>query len=222
MNEFAEATSFYQQTLAVKAFENKVRKGVLALSNYKIGLCYDMVNRHIEAVRKYRQVKKSHNNHAYELARERFNKPMSLVERDLILGKNFAKARFHAEASEAFKQALEKCKQGNKDYPLTKIPELRFHIAKTNFEKKDIQAAVSDFKEILVLKNVKEKWIKPWSHFYLGRCLEKSGESQSALAEYDAASEFDDNELRFQIDRRREELQNKPEPKRGLNSFNVK
>jgi len=52
--------------------------------------------------------------------------------------------------------------------------------------------------------------------------LEKSGEFQSALTEYVAAYKFDDSELRFQIDRRREELQNKPEPKRGLNSFNVK
>ena len=207
LNEFEQATSFYQQTLAVNASENKVRKGVLALANYKIGLCYDMVSRHVEAVKKYRQVKKSHNSHAYKLARERFNKPMSLVERDLILGKNFAKARFYTEASEAFKQALEKCKQGNKDYPLTKIPELRFHIAKTNFEKKDIQAAVSDFKEILVLKKTKEDWFKAWSHFHLGQCYEELSEFQSALAEYAAAYKFDDSELRFQIDRRREELQ---------------
>jgi len=68
--------------------------------------------------------------------------------------------------------------------------------------------AISDFKEIGALKNVKEKWVKPWSHFYHGRCLEESGEFQGALAEYEAAYKFDDNELRFQIDRRREELQN--------------
>ena len=54
---------------------------------------------------------------------------------------------------------------------------------------------------------MKEKWIKPWSRFYLGQCYEELGEFQSALAEYAAAYKFGDSELRFQIDRRREELQ---------------
>ena len=208
MNQFDKAASFYRQSFAVKASENKARKGVLALVNYKIGLCYDMVSRHEDALKKYRQVKKSHNNRAYKLARERLNKPMSLVERDLIFGKNFVKTKSYEDAMGTFKQALEKCELNSEDYPETKIPELRYHLAKTKFEEKNIQTAISDFKEIGALKNVKEKWIKPWSHFYHGRCLEESGEFQSALAEYDAAYKFDDNELRFQIDRRREGLQN--------------
>jgi tetratricopeptide (TPR) repeat protein len=133
---------------------------------------------------------------------------MSLVERDLILGKNFAKTKSYEETIKTFERALEKCKSNSEDYPETKIPELRYHLAKTKFEKKNIQTAISDFKEIRALKNLKETWIKPWSHFYLGRCLEESGEFQRALAEYEAAYKFDDNELRFQIDRRREELQN--------------
>lgn len=222
MNEFEEATSFYQQTLAVNASMSKIQKGILALANYKIGLCYDMVGRHEDAVKKYQQVKKSQNDRAYKLARERLNKPMTLVARDLILGTNFTKTKSSEEGIETFEQALKKCKLNSEDYPESKIPELRYHLAKTKFEKKGIQSAISDFKEIMALKNVEEKWIKPWSHFYLGQCFEETGEFQSALDEYAVAYKLDDSELRFQIDRSREELQKKPEPNRGFESYDVK
>ncbi|MFQ5675099.1 MAG: tetratricopeptide repeat protein [bacterium] len=210
LNDFEQAINFYAQVLQTQAAPGDLQQAVQALSNYKIGLCLELQNRHEEAPRYYRAVRKSQHKEAYKQAQKKLKDPLAPVEKDLIIGRNFVRTKHYDKAVTVFELAVQKCEQnGENGYPEDKIPELRYNLAKTAFEMKKYEQAIAGFDRVLALKDVEDDWIKPWSHFYRGRCYEELGQYPQAVADYDNAHKHDDNELQFRVEKRKKGLQSK-------------
>ncbi len=203
LNNFKKCIPYFEKALTLASKRKKSASWMVGRVNYRLGLSFELEGERQVAVKYYSNVRKSDHKKAHELARKRMKEPLTEIERGLILGKNFAKTKNYDQAIATFETAI--ANAANNDEK-KKIPELRYYAAKTEYDKEDFEEAITALQEVLIL-NTKDKWIKPWTHFYLGNCYNKTGQPQKALAEYKTAYKFDDNDLRFQIDRRREELQ---------------
>jgi len=207
LNDFGKAIAHYVQAIEVASQSSGNEKWVFAWASFKTGECYDMLGRHREAINTYKSVKKSDHKPAYKLAQERIKRPLLKIDMDLIRGQNFAKTKNYDKAIKIYEDALSKATENTDDYSSQKLPEIQYHIAKALYKKEAFEEAILNFNEILTMKNIKEKWIKPWTHFYLGNCYKEIGDVQKAKAEYEIAYKHDDKELRFKIDKLNERLQ---------------
>lgn len=84
---------------------------------------------------------------------------------------------------------------------MNKLPEVYHYIGRIKYEKKKYTEAIQEFTKILAMQKVEDEWIKPWTHYVLGNCYKQMGDTNKAKVEYDIAYEYDDSDLRFQIDR---------------------
>ncbi len=106
--------------------------------------------------------------------------------------------KFKAYADKAIK--LAKKNSSNRQ----KSVDAWFYLGITHVFKKAFAEAIVEFKNFFALKNIEEKWMEPWAHFYLGNCYQETGERQMAEAEYDIAYKYDNGALRHEIDKARE------------------
>lgn len=206
MNQFPDAIEQFQQASALAAKSSDKIKWVLAWSNFKIAECYDMMQQPKRAGSFYRKVKKSEHKRAHKQAQERLKKPLLKAELDLTFGHNYFKQKDFDRAIEIYQAVLTKAARDLPDYPARKIPEIQHHIGKALFEKKEVSDAVFILSKVITTQKVQEKWVKPWCHYYLGKCYSASGEIRKAKEHFKLASKFNDNRLRFVIEKARDAL----------------
>lgn len=206
LNQFKRAIEQHNLAIEMASKSTDRIKFVFAWSNFRIAESYEMLGQHQVAVSFYNKVKKGHHKRAYKRARERLKKPLLKAELDLTLGHNHYKRKNFDQAIEIYRTVLSKAMQDTKDYPARKVPRIYHHIGKALFKKEDFQAAVSTLGEVVAMEDVREKWIKPWSHYYLGKCYIEMDDIQKALEQFATANKLDDNRLRFEIEKAREAL----------------
>lgn len=67
-----------------------------------------------------------------------------------------------------------------------------FRIGEAFFEQRNYQAAANAFREAINGDN-EPKWTEVWSHIYLGKIFDLTGQRERAVAEYDKATKTNDN-----------------------------
>jgi len=203
LNQFEAAKTHYHQALEIASRSHGQAKWV-ARANFQLGHSCEMLGQRQEANAYYQRVKKSDDKYLYERAQEFIKQPLLPVDIDLIRGRNYSQTKNYEQALAVFEEARAKANENTKDYSERKIPEIQYHIAKTQYDKKAFADAIVEFKFFFATKKIEEKWIEPWAHFYLGDCYREMGEMQKAEAEFGIAYKYDNGALRFEIKKVRE------------------
>ncbi|MFQ5628951.1 MAG: tetratricopeptide repeat protein, partial [bacterium] len=194
-----------------KAVENAAKfpdkdDGVYSWGLFKQGECYEMLGNRDLAVSFYERVNKNENKYAYKKAQYRLKNPLLKIDADLIRARNFLITRNFDKAIEIYKDVMPQLSAADIDYPLKKMPELYYNIGRTKFEMKAYTEAIYDFKKVLDINSIDQKWIRPWTHFRLGKCYQLLGQIKEALTQYKLAYKYNDGDLRFEIDKINREM----------------
>lgn len=205
LNEFNHALTCYKRAVEAANTNSQKSHWVLPLSYYQMGLCYEILGDRKTAVSHYEQVKKDDQG-TYKYARDRLKTPMLAVDIALIRGRNLFRTKNFEAALATFERILGRINAGETGYPPEKAAEAHYNIGKTHYERYDYQSAINAFQQALALET-DDDWVKPWTNYRLGECYRALGEHENALRVYDLAYKFDDNDLRFEIDKARENLQ---------------
>ncbi|MFQ5648674.1 MAG: tetratricopeptide repeat protein [bacterium] len=197
--DLPKAITHYQNSLRYATQSTGNVKWVFALANLNLGRSYDLLGRRETALEYYRRVKRSDHKHAYKMARERIKKPLPRL-------KQAARNRNFDEIIEVYQGALAKSQNGDGTFSRSKLAEMNYNIATAMFDKGAYQSALARFQRIVRMEEVEADWIKPWAHFYIGKCYLESGESEKASAAFQEAARFQDEQLQLEIDKARDLL----------------
>ncbi|MFQ5627597.1 MAG: tetratricopeptide repeat protein [bacterium] len=205
-NELEQAIGMYK-----KAVENAAKfpdkdDGVYSWGLFKQGECYEMLGNRDLAVSFYERVRKEENKFAFGKAQHRLKNPLLKIDADLIRARNYLITRKFEAAIAIYEDVIPQLSEADVDYPLKKMPELYYNIGRAKFEMKAYTAAVDDFQKVLTIKKISERWIRPWTHFRLGKCYQYLGRVKEALSHYKLAYKYDDGDLRFEIDKINREI----------------
>lgn len=200
-NEIELALAAYTAAADKAAELNSKKDGIFSWATYKKGQCLELLGKGDLAKKCYVAVKKNENEFAYNKARSALKNPMSKLDTDLIRAKNMVITRSYNEAIQLYNNILPRLARGNRDYPLKKLPEIFYYIGKTRFEMKNYSQAIKEFKKVIALGPPKRSWVKPWTHFRLGKCYVSIGRKSLATSEFKRAYRYNDSDLRFEIDK---------------------
>ncbi|MCZ6818631.1 MAG: tetratricopeptide repeat protein [Calditrichaeota bacterium] len=189
-----KAVENYQRSLQFASGSTGNVGWVFALANLNIGRSYDLLGRRREALKYYRKVRKADHKHAYELAQERIKTPLSK-------GNGYARNRNYDEIIDIYQDALKENRGSNGSNTSARMAELRYHIGKSFYDKGAYQSAMAKFTRVLASQSVEQPWLKPWAHYYLGSCYQKTGAPEKARIHFKAAYRFDNSDLKLEVEK---------------------
>lgn len=205
-NELEKAIEMYNLAVENAAKFPDKDDGVYSWGLFKQGECYEMLGDRELAVSFYERVNKDENKFAHKKAQYRLKNPLLKIDADLIRARNYLITRNFDAAIAIYEDVIPQLSIVDVEYPIEKLPELYYNIGRVKFEMKAYADAIADFHKVLDLKKIDEKWIRPWTHFRLGRCYQFLGQVDEAVDQYKLAYKYDDGDLRFEIDKINREL----------------
>ena len=87
-----------------------------------------------------------------------------------------------------------------------KLKKVNYYLGEINYKMGNYPQAVSIFNDLLVDQNVKDPWVRNWSHFWRGNCYLKLNDSTRAKSEFVLASDTDDENLKERLIKVQENL----------------
>ena len=87
------------------------------------------------------------------------------------------------------------------------MAEFYFNIGAVEYHLKKYQNSIRSLQEALTINSIKEDWITPWTHYYLGNCYRDTGETEKAKQEYDIAYKFDDAAFLHRVEKARKKVE---------------
>ncbi len=72
---------------------------------------------------------------------------------------------------------------------------------------KEYQKSIQTLQNVLASTDVKQEWVEPWAHYFLGTCYKDSGEKEKAKKEYNIAYEIESNRVKSLVDNARKEME---------------
>jgi tetratricopeptide (TPR) repeat protein len=142
-------------------------------------------------------------------AQRLLNSPMSGKDTLLCLAQNKQKSGAHDDAIRLFTRIQSTPLVANDDMALA-----IFGLGETMIDRKSYAEALVHFRRLSASPIESELWLKPWSHYYAGVCLAKSGDSEGAAAELRQVFNYDEydfkNWLEFRSRRELTKLGQKP------------
>lgn len=205
-NDLENAIAYYRKAVENSALFPDRDDGVYSWGLYKQGECFEMLGKRELAVSYYRRVQKVDNKYAYQKAQQRLKSPLLKIDADLIRARNYLITRQFDEAIRIYEEVIPQLSEVDTDYPIDKLPELYYDIGRAKYEKKAYEEAIVDFKRVLASGKLKESWLRPWTHYRLGKCYQLLGRHADALEHFKLAYKYDDGELRFEIEKINQEL----------------
>ncbi len=207
LNAFDNALNAYQNTLlSYEKGENK-KSGYYAWAKYWAAECYAILDSTAKAREFYQKINEDENKYAFEAAQNRLDKPLTASRIGMIKGRNYFQRKQFEKAGSIFdtliKSEVKKQNRQNESF----LGELYYNFAKVEFELKNYQNALATYNKVFNLKKINTEWVKPWSRFRLGNCYKELGEIEKAKTAYDLAYAYDDDRLKFEIDKARESLE---------------
>lgn len=206
MNEYEKAVQAFKSAFTLLETQKRTESYEYTGALYYIGNCYEMMGEIDKAREYYLKVPKDDQTGAYAGAKARLNYPLSPAMINLTRGANYVKCKEYDKAGVIFNdlmQAEMKKAPSNNSF----IADLNFNIGRLEYEKKEYDKSIQTFLQVLSSNDIKQDWIKPWSHYYLGNCYMNTGEIEKAKKEYDMAYEYDGNAtLRIWIDKARSNM----------------
>ncbi len=206
MNEFERAIQSYARAVESAKQVTRNKESVYAWGLYKQGECFDILGDTETAQRFYAAIRKEHNKNAFEKAQLRLKNGLRRVDAEILQAKNYIITRNFDTAIQTYERLLQRLSANNIEYPRSRAPEIYYYLGRVRSEQRAWNEAINDFKKVLAERNMRGKWLRPWTHFRLGNCYRYLGQIDLALAQYKQAYKYDDGELRFAIDKINQEL----------------
>ena len=109
--------------------------------------------------------------------------PQVRVEVAIRRGEQFAQISEFAEALKEYQKALDTQKNSSMAH---------YRVAQIFFQQHNYQSAANEFREVLN-GDLQPKWTEAWTHIYLGKIFDISGQRERAVNEYTQAQRTRDN-----------------------------
>ncbi len=200
-NNFEEALAAYLEIFSTSKLNEENKSWVYPWSIYNAGECYAILDSVKKSRNCYQRIKKKDSKNAFKAAQERLKHPLTTTQIGLIKGRNYFSCGQYNNATFLFHDLIKKEENNHNFKNETLLAEIYYNMGKVEFEMKEYQKAIQTFSKVFSFDNVKEDWIKPWSHFRLGNCYKELGDIKNAVKEYDLAYSYKDSGLHFEIEK---------------------
>ncbi|MGD9161145.1 MAG: tetratricopeptide repeat protein [Desulfobacteraceae bacterium] len=190
-NEYDQAVPAFENALKISKSKIGKNASMKSWSLFYIGDCYEMTGSVDKARECYLKIKKKDNKTAFKYAKGRIENPLTPVRIKFTRGKNCRLSGKYNQAYAIFNDLL-KSELNIKSLDKTFIAEFNYNLGAVEYYLKKYQNAIQSLQEVLTINGIKEDWIKPWTHYYLGNCYREMNETEKAKKEYDIAYKFDD------------------------------
>ena len=206
MNEYAKAIMAYKYACKIsKKIKGAIPDHYDVLALYGIGNAYEMVGSIDKAREYYSGIKAKDNRSAYESAQARIKNPLTPAQISLIKGRNFLKYAKYSKAETIFK-GLVNPEINKEPVDNTFKAEACLYLGEAQYHLEEYQNSIRTLIKVFTFRDVRKKWINPWSHYWLASCYREIGDTERAKQEYDIAYGYDDIELRSEIDEARNKM----------------
>jgi tetratricopeptide (TPR) repeat protein len=201
MNDFAAAITAYKTALATDTLYSGTRRWTYPWSLYGLGQIYEILGQPQQARYYYSQITDRESEHAYDMARHRLKNPMPEMEIKILVGKNYVHCR-QFEQADRYLQDVQK--QLIEEDPAQKdkwLPQIRYQQGDIRFYQRQYLEAIDIFSSLLADRSLKDEKIKGWCHYKRALSYRAIGETEKARLDFKKAAEFDDDELKDNVDR---------------------
>jgi len=206
LNNFQNAIDGYKAFLAVYRDEN-----YQATAHHRIGVSYELTGRREQAIKHYRASIAAEHKHGDDKYSSRKSEvflktPIALPDSILLTAKNLYKAGNYAKAKELY-TSLDELPDASSSYRA----EAQLGIGELLTEQQLYAEALPYYTKVLMMNVGNEQWLLPWSHYQLGICHSKLGNTVVAKKEFERVLEFEEeydfkNWLTFRTERELEKL----------------
>ncbi|MBI5215442.1 MAG: DUF3808 domain-containing protein [Ignavibacteriae bacterium] len=206
LNNFQNAIDGYKAFLAIYHDEN-----YQATAHHRIGVSYELSGRREQALKHYRASIAAEHRHGDDKYSSRkseafLKSPITVADSILLTAKNIYKAGNYGKAKELY-NTLETLA----GVSLIHRAEAHIGIGELLMEQELYAEALSHFNNVLAMNVGSELWLLPWSHYQLGVCHSKLGNTVVAKKEFERVLEFEEeydfkNWLTFRTERELEKL----------------
>ena len=206
MNEFDQAVLAYKNAYKILKSEKGNKSWVYTWSLFSIGYNYEMMGSIDKAHEYYSQIKEKDNEAAYKYALAMIKNPLTPAQINLTKGKNYLRCEKYTQAYTILKE-LVNTELSKESVDSTSKAETCLYLGEVEYHLKEYQDSIQTLNKVFSFSDVKNEWIKPRAHLYLGNCYRDIGQTEKAKQEYDIAYEYDDNTIRSDIDKARSRME---------------
>ncbi len=184
-NDFRRAERNYRDFL-----HNYRGKALVAMARLQCGLALEMQNRHAEAREFYRSVQSDRSfdsdEYARRTARERLERRMTEVERQLMRGANHYRAGSYSSASNVLLPFF-----NDRQLEAVHRAEAAFYLGRTRHAQGRLEEALTYYGHAAVNPGDRSARWQPWSQFYIGTIYAERGETGKAGALFNQILSYD-------------------------------
>ncbi|MBI3195515.1 MAG: DUF3808 domain-containing protein [Ignavibacteriae bacterium] len=206
LSNFQNAIDGYKAFLAVYRDEN-----YQATAHHRIGVSYELTGRREQALKHYRASIAAEHRHGDDKYSSRkseafLKSSITVADSILLTAKNICKAGDYPKAKELYSML-----DSLAGVSSTHRAEAHIGIGELLIEQELYAEALAYFNNVVMMNVGSEQWLIPWSHYQLGVCHSKLGNTVVAKKEFERVLEFDEeydfkNWLTFRTERELERL----------------
>jgi len=208
MNNIHEAIKSLQISVQSDTGYAGHRRWTYPWSHYFLGLSYDMLGNHEQALYHYHQVDDEQSERVYDLAQERLENPLDDTSMEIMKGRNLTGCREYEKALLVFQQIGSELIQRNDHYAHKKWSEIRYNISEVRYYQHRYKDALDILNELIEDKSIQDEWFMDWAYYMRGNCHRRLNNYEQALADYEKADNTDDRELSSRIEQAKIKLKN--------------
>ena len=190
-SQFEKAIQSFLKSIETDTLYSGNRRWTFSMSQYWLGRAYE-ISGDLENARKYyNAIDEADGVRTYERAQERLENPMSTVDKDLTIARNYVDCREYKQAIKMFTRILEI----NKTLSREKIGEIKYYQGEVLFYQGNYNNAVQHFDDLQKNESAPGDWYWYWCFYYRGMAYKKMGMIEQAKQEFDTAEDTDDEHL---------------------------
>lgn len=201
MNDFQNAIQSFETAAATDTLYSGVHRWTYPWTLYHLGQIHEITGSLERAQYYYRLITDEESEHAYERAKERLKKPLMEKEIRIMIGKNYINCHEYEQARVHFEELLKHLNMQNNLEDKESIYEVQYHLGDIAYREGRTQEAIAIFSVIISDPSLRDQGIKGWCYYQRANCYRLSGDLKKAEADFRKASEFNDEELKENIDR---------------------
>lgn len=202
-NDFARA-----RTYLTKFLKNSREKELRAHGWYLLGLCYEFEGNRANAIKAYQRVASTPSSRSPEdvLARRRaairLKTPLTELDKQVMMAMNLTAIWGYKDATTIANRLLTR-----NDLTREQKAQLYYVLGYSQMGSLQYAAAIPWFQKAIATGGGEEKWINPFSYFYMAACYKRLGNEQKFRENMKAVDRYNntgyDNELllRFKLSR---------------------
>ncbi len=176
-NNFTESIQWGQKYVSSKDIDSSSKD----YTYYRIGLCYELLEDRTTAIQNYQRAGKNTD------AQERIKTPLTYADIILVKMSNNFEAGDYQDVIKSANELMT-ISSLNED----QRGEKYFRMGRAHFELGNFDKSIEMFGNVLHIKNFKQNWILPNTHYRLGLAQLKVGNKQKAKKEFETALKFKD------------------------------